>query len=233
MVWHALQCLAGGRLAGYRAVRAETDTEFRSTLQIDCCGDSCCAERSRVQLSLDGDKYIPTFDSGTASPYILIANAPKVFYTMYQPPIMMDITPAAGPLKGSGIVTISGLNMFSASLNVSSGKVFCRFSVYNTSSPTLLKVSVPARYVSDKEVTCVAPPSDRHAGNVLGLTLNSQNFHEEAAIRFAYFAPLRAEPPFGGWFGATIVRVVGFNMNAMEGVGKIPAYKCKFVSANR
>ena len=225
-------CLPGGTLAGFRAVQAETDVQYRDSEIINCCGDSCCSERSRVQLALDGTNYIPTFDGGTAGDYVLLENAPKVFYTMYQPPILQSVKPAAGPLAGGGIVTISGLNMFPASLNVSAGKVFCRFTVYRMSSPTVVREWVPATFVSDEEVTCVAPPSDRNVSNVLGLTINGQNFHEEPHIRFSFFYPLRAEPPFGGWLGATIVRIVGYNMDAMEGGGNVPDYKCKFITEN-
>ena len=57
-----------------------------------------------------------------------------------------------------------------------------------------LKVWAPVTYVSDEVVTCVAPPSDRYAANVLGLTLNGQNFHEDPAIRFAYFTPVTLHP---------------------------------------
>lgn len=81
--------------------------------------------QSRVEITLNGVEY--TDDE-------------KIFY-YYKPPLVFDVTPREGPVKGGTKVTVSGTNF------ADTGTIRCSFGGNE----------VPGKFLSSSEVECVSP----------------------------------------------------------------------------
>jgi hypothetical protein len=76
-------------------------------------------------------------------------------------------------------------------------------------------VKVPATVQNSTRATCTAPPSYYYKETAVELTLNDQDFTDDATMYYYYKPPFLfdVEPPQGPVEGNTTVTVVGSDFN--------------------
>ena len=225
-------CGPGGPDAPYRRVNATTNPilrELNGITYVDCCGETCCAEVTRLQLALNGVDYIPTTIRTGVPEYTMLANAPKIEFTQYAVPKLFHVTPASGPLNGGLKIVITGNNLYPASKSFAKNFSFCRFGVYKEGGHSMEFAMTAVTYETPSTVSCLTPSSITDASSLLGLTLNGQRYQTSPNVVFSFFKVTLLEPFFGGFLGGTLMRASGPHINKVELSGRPgKKYQCRF-----
>jgi hypothetical protein len=143
------------------------------------------------------------------------------------------VEPSIGPETGGNEIQLRGdsFKPFSVSQGEldNSNSTFCAF--------TELNVMTPAQILNQTRALCIAPPSYYYKQTGVELTLNAQDFTDDATQYYYYKPPFLfdAQPAQGPVEGGTKVIVVGSNFNntgnitCRFGKREVPA---KFVSSS-
>lgn len=220
-------CGPGGPDAPYRRVPAVANLEIRKIPYIDCCGETCCKEVTRLQVAVNGVDYIPTSIVRGVPAYTMLANAPKIMFTQYAVPQLYYVRPPVAPMNGGLKVILTGNNLFPASENFTANFSFCRFGVYTSGGHSMEYQTTPLMYDTSSSVSCHTPTTVAPVSTLFGITLNGQIFQTAPGVMFSFFKVAQLEPFFGGFLGGTLMRATGPYMNMMEGVPS-RKYQCRF-----
>ena len=134
--------------------------------------------QSRVEITLNGIEY--TDDE-------------KIFY-YYKPPLLFDLQPREGPVRGGTKVLVSGTNF------QNTGQIRCSFAGIET----------PGKFISVSEVECISPPADKPGYVDLRLAFVENMW--STPLKYLYYdipKILNIEPTCGPETGYTQVAVHG------------------------
>ena len=180
---------------------------------------------------LSGKKLECVTPSGTGvgdvRVFVLDESSPENFGTVFEfdAPMVSGVVPSHGPCSGGFTITVEGKN-FGADKShpkISLGGVEC---------------TDPA-WVSDSEVTCVAPMGSGEDKTVI-VDILGQSSKPVPESEFAYDGPMieRLSPPNGPTIGGTAVTIIGANFGSSDvarddmsvKVGNVPCSKADWES---
>jgi hypothetical protein len=127
-------------------------------------------------------------------------------FRYYAPPVVEKIVPIYGPKNGGTVVTVYG-------------KDFIDFDQYTRCSFGIKQV--PATFISDSLLYCVAPPSDVTTEAMpFRVTLNDQQNTQQDIVYWYYPNPaiMRLIPDRGPTNDKTLVRIEGQDMDAFNNI---------------
>ena len=89
----------------------------------------------------------------------------------YKPPNLFSGTPLEGPVTGGTEVTLTGTNFENTTT------LQCKFG----------DVVVPAHYISESEISCIAPPSPDQTPGTVPLTMSNRDDMWSTPLQYLYY----------------------------------------------